>query len=66
MISGNKTPIYEKSLSTFVELGGGVRCLPSTFSKWVHHGLVGGLPAMVVVGRMCFLSSDSHSLDNTN
>ena len=70
-------PPYEKCLSKFVELGGGVRCclvtlmkaflrlslgkyanqgcVPSTFSKWIHHGLVGGLPAMVVVRRVCLL-----------
>ena len=69
---------YEKCLSKFVELGGGVRCclvtlmkaflrlslgkyanqgcVPSTFSKWIHHGLVGGLPAMVVVRRVCLLA----------
>ena len=29
--------------------------VPSTFSKWVHHGLVNGLPAMVVIGRVYFL-----------
>ena len=71
-------PPYEKCLSKFVELGGGVRCclatlmkaflrlslgkyanqgcVPSTFSKWIHHGLVGGLPAMVVVRRVCLLA----------
>ena len=31
-------------------------CVPSTFSKWIHHGLVGGLPAMVVVRRVCLLA----------
>ena len=31
------------------------RTSPSTFSKWVHHGLVNGLPAMVVIGRVYFL-----------
>ena len=40
-------------------------CLPSTFSKWVHHGLVDGLPAIVVV-RMCLLSSDNRWMTQIN